>query len=414
MKNNTKKVFVSLIFFMFFGLIIFNFQNFNENKTSVINYEKIISTKNKTLYLDTDAEKEIEENVENQLNGIDFSGLENIINNIDNRKGVFANNSFLDLVKKFINAENSNLSSDFFSYIMGIIFDDIISFLPFFAIIVVIAVIYSMIGQFSMGKNSSISDLIHIVCFSSIAVIVLKIISSEVIEVTKTLSSIENQMEIIFPIILTLMSAIGSVVTATTFQPMLAVLSVGITKVFTVVLIPIFIFSIIFGIVGNLSKTVRMEKFSKFFSSLFNWIVGIIFTVFMAFLTLHGLTVSTVDTISLRTTKFAIKSYLPLGSYLSDGMGLIVASSILIKNSIGATGLVLLLVTIFAPILRLAILMLLLKLVSSIIETLCNDQISNFLYSVSKSLNMLNICLIAVGFMYLISVSILMCCSNVF
>ncbi len=402
-----RKNFILIIFCLLLSFVIL--YNFNS-----LNYKINSNLVSKQVYLNSSVEEDLKENIENQLGDIDFSGLENIVNKLENSaNSLFAGNSFINIVKKFINGENSNLYSNFFTYALSVIFNDVLSFVPYFAIIVVIAIVYSLIGQFSSGNNKSIESLIHIVCFSSIAVIVLKMVSTAILDVSSTITMVEGQMEIIFPIILTLISAIGSVVTASTFQPILAVLTVGITKIFTMVLVPIFIFSIIFGVVGNLSKTVRMEKFSKFFSSLFNWIVGIIFTIFISFLTIQGLTVSTIDTISFKTAKFAIKSYLPLGSYLSDGIGLIIASSVLIKNSVGATGLVLLFATIFAPIIKIAVLMLLLKLVSSIIETLCNEQISNFLYSVSKSLNMLNICLIAIGFMYLVSVSILMCCSNI-
>ncbi len=170
-----------------------------------------------------------------------------------------------------------------------------------------------------------------------------------------------------------------------------------------------------FSIVGNISKNVKMEKFSKFFQSLFVWIIGIVFTIFIAFLTIQGLTVSNIDSISLKTAKYAIKSYVPiLGSYLSDGVGLILASSVLIKNAIGATGLIVLIATVFLPIIKIIIIMLLLKLTSSIIESVCDNKISNFLFSVSKSLNMIIVSLLAVGFMFLISLSILMCCSNIF
>lgn len=405
-RKKCNKILIFFIIFFITTTILYIFASQNKIKISAF--------KTKQLYLDSSVEEELEENINNQLSGIDFSGLENILNNLDkSSNGLFSGSSFLNMVKRFINGENSNLYSNFFTYALSVIFNDVLNFVPLIAVIVVIAIIYSLISQFSTGNNKSIENLIHIVCFSSIAVIVLKMVASTILEVSSTITLIENQMEIIFPIILTLISAIGSVVTASTFQPILAVLTVGITKLFTMVLVPIFIFSIIFGVVGNISKTVRMEKFSKFFSSLFNWLVGIIFTIFISFLTIQGLTVSTIDTISFKTAKFAIKSYLPLGSYLSDGIGLIIASSVLIKNAIGATGLVLLFATIFAPIMKIVVLMLLLKLVSSIIETLCNEQISNFLFSVSKSLNMLNICLIAIGFMYLVSVSILMCCSNI-
>ena len=94
-------------------------------------------------------------------------------------------------------------------------------------------------------------------------------------------------------------------------------------------------------------------------------------------------------------------------------LSLILASSILIKNAIGATGLILIFVTIFIPIIKIIVLMLLLKLVSAILESISDEKISNFLFGISKSLNMLNVCLLAIGFMFLISISLLMSCSNI-
>ncbi|MBQ9792611.1 MAG: stage III sporulation protein AE [Clostridia bacterium] len=364
-----------------------------------------------------EVEEELDENINNQLNDIDFSKLESLVNNLDDStKQLFSNNSFLALVKKFINGDNNDLYSNFLTFAINIIFENVINIIPYFAIIIIVSVLYSLIGQFSGNNNNkSTSNIIHIVCFSSVVVIVLKLITSIMTESSSIITVLEGQMEAIFPIVLTLINAIGGVVASATFQPILATLSVVITKVFTIVLIPIFVFSIVFNIVGNISKNVKMEKFSKFFQSLFVWIIGIVFTIFVAFLTIQGLTVTGIDSISLKTAKYAIKSYVPiLGSYLSDGVSLILASSMLIKNAIGATGLIVLVSTIFLPIIKIIIIMLLLKLTSSIIETLGDEKISNFLFSAAKSLNMLIVSLLAVGFMYLISLSILMCCSNIF
>ena len=140
-----------------------------------------------------------------------------------------------------------------------------------------------------------------------------------------------------------------------------------------------------------------------------------IFTIFIAFLTMQGLTVSSIDSISLKTAKFAIKSYIPiLGSYLSDGVSVILAGSVLIKNAVGVSGLLLLFSVVFSPLIKIIIVLLLLKLTSAILEPLGDSKVSNFLFSISKSLNMLVVCLLATSFMYLISVSLLMSCSNVF
>lgn len=377
--------------------------------------ETIFYAPDEVLLSPDDAYEELDENINKQLSDIDFSSLDDILNSLPNTvRSIFNGEGFLKLVKKFISAEDSDLYNNFLPYFLSIIFDNVLGFVPYFAVIIVLAVICSLVGQVSGDKNKSLSTLLHIILFSTISIIVLKLVIELLFSVKNATSLIESQMEIIFPILLTLITAIGNTVTATTFEPLLAILSNGISKLFVTILIPIFIFSIVFGVIGNLSKNVKLDKFSKFFSSLFNWMVGIVFTVFIAFLTLHGLTVSTIDSISFRTAKFAIKNYIPLlGSYLSDGMSVILASSVLIKNAIGVSGLVLLFATIFSPIIKIVVVMLLLKLTCAILEPLCEGSLVNFMYSVSKSLNMLVISLLAIGFMYLISVSLLMSFSNI-
>lgn len=374
----------------------------------------------KKLYLsqaeNEDIEKELTENIENQLDEIDFSQLDSIVNSFNNnQKQIFGGSSFLEVVKNFLYGNSTSQSTNFLSYMLKIILNDLINILPYFALIVAIAIIYSLVGHFSLDKGKSVASIVHIACFCAIALIVLNLVIGVMQDASRVIFSISSQMEVVFPVLLTLISSIGGAVTASTFQPVLATLTTVITKIFTNLLFPVFIFCIVFNIVGNISNNVKLEKFSKFCSSFFNWTIGIIFTIFIAFLTINGLTVSSIDGISIKTAKYAIKSHIPiLGSYLSDGVSLIITSSNLIKNAVGVTGLVLLTSTILSPIFNLVLLMLLFKLVSAIIEPFCDQKISNFLYSVSKTLNMLNICLIAIGFMYLISVSILMLCSNLF
>lgn len=362
-------------------------------------------------------QEEIDESIDDQLEDIDFSGLNDILGGLgEDEQGLVGSSSFAHIVKKFINAENADLYDSFLPYALNTLFGNITSYLPYFAIIISLSLLSSLVLQVSSSdKNKSVNTLISTIAFSATALVVIKLIFDLLITTSDVVSLIETQMELIFPIILTLITAIGNVMTASTFQPLLAILSTSITKIFTSILIPIFIFSIVFGVVGNLSNNVRLEKFSKFFSSLFNYMVGIIFTIFIAFLTMQGLTVSSIDSISLKTAKFAIKSYIPiLGSYLSDGVSVILAGSVLIKNAVGVSGLLLLFSVVFSPLIKIIIVLLLLKLTSAILEPLGDSKVSNFLFSISKSLNMLVVCLLATSFMYLISVSLLMSCSNVF
>ena len=164
-----------------------------------------------------------------------------------------------------------------------------------------------------------------------------------------------------------------------------------------------------------MSKNVKLTKLTEFFKTATNTILVVTFTLFTAFLSSQGLTAGSFDSISIRAAKFATKSYIPvLGGYLSDGFDLIMASSVLIKNSVGVAGLVLLVCTIFSPILQILGLSFGLKFVAAITEPVTDEKITTFLSSVAKHLNMLVVAILAVAFMYFICVMLLIFTSNAF
>ena len=361
-------------------------------------------------------EQELDENIDDQLNNIDFEELDNIFNNLDEEaKGLFNSTSFYDKVMAVLNGELSTDSSSFFQYIFNLFFDNLLKFVPLLALIVVVSILCSFVGQLSpTGKTSSINKVVYFACFGIIIVLLSTTLKDVITNSSNTILSIQKQMEVIFPILLVMLTSVGGVSTSATIQPMVGILSSGVIYLFNAFVLPIFVFSVIFTIVGNLSNEVKLDKFNKFFSSLFKWVIGGIFTIFLAIIAIKGLTASSVDGISIKTAKFALKTYIPiLGGYLSDGFNLILASSMLIKNAVGGVGLLLFLLTIIAPIVNLVVLSLGLKLVAAIVEPISDNKIPNFIYSVANLLTMLIVCLIAVVFMYLIVVGLFMLSGNI-
>ena len=61
---------------------------------------------------------------------------------------------------------------------------------------------------------------------------------------------------------------------------------------------------------------------------------------------------------------------------------------------------------------KIIVFILILKLAAAILEPLTDARISDFLYSISKSLTMLIVMILGVAFMYLITVGLIMCTAN--
>ncbi len=359
----------------------------------------------------------IEDSIGSQLGDLDFSELEDALNSLTGEgKEIFGNDSFLDKIKQIISGEFTENGNSIWTSILNLFFEDVLSFLPILSLVIAIAVTFSLVNASRpSSKNKSIGDVIHFVCFGAIIVVLVGYSVNMLTLTSDTLQNIKAQMDVAFPILLTVLTAIGGVTSVSVYQPAVAVLSGTIINIFTNILMPIFIFKLVFSIVGNLSNNVKLDKFASFFSSLFKWIVGGVFTVFSAFLAIQGITAGSVDGISFRTAKYAIKNSIPLvGSYLSDGLNLIVASSVLIKNAVGAAGLVLLFATIIVPVLNLVVFMLSLKLVAAVLEPITDSRISNFISMLAKSISLLIVLILGCAFMYLLMTGMIMLSANFF
>lgn len=362
-------------------------------------------------------EQELSDNVNSQLNGLDLEDFEKLIQDLTADSGkIFGSASFIEKLKSIVSGKFSENQESIWTAISSLLFENLLSFIPLLSIVVAIAVTYSLVSASRpKSKKKSIGDIVHFVCYGAILVLLTTTVIQMLQMTTQTLQSIKMQMEIAFPVLLTMLTAIGGVVSVGVYQPAVAVLSGTVMNIFTAILMPLFIFNLVFSILSNLTTGRKFDKFAGFFSSAFKWIIGSAFTIFSGFLAIQGITAGTYDGISIRTAKFAIKNSVPiLGGYLSDGFNLIMASSVLIKNAVGAAGLLLLFATILSPVIKLVVFMFALKLVAAVLEPLTDSRISNFIHMLAKSIMLLIVIILGVAFMYLLLTGLIMCTANYF
>ena len=364
-----------------------------------------------------DIKEELSEQVNSQLTDFNFSELDKILQNFGvNSQSIFGEESFTDKLSSIISGKYTTESTSIIQAIINIVFEEILDIVPLLCSIITIVILCSFVAQIRSSVNGkSINDIVHFVCYAIVIIIISKVVVDCLNLAEQTIVNMQTQMQVIFPILLTLMTAVGNAVSASVYQPALALLATAISSIFTKIIMPFFIICFIFTIISNISNTIKFDKFVSFINSLIKSIITFTFTIFFAFLSIQGISAAGYDGISIRTAKFTLKNYIPLlGGYLSDGFDLILASSMLIKNAIGTTGLLLIISTIISPVLKLTILVLGFKLVAAILEPISDKRISSFIFSISKLLVLPIICIIGVSFMYILSVGLIICTGNIY
>ena len=360
-------------------------------------------------------EEELEKETDKLLDNIDFTEIENIVLNID-KEGLFFNGiGFKEYVSLVIKNKEKIDIETIFSLIFKNLKSRFTSLFSPLILVLVVVLICNLFNVIKSGKISGVSEVVYFVCFSIVVIIISSIVKDLITDSKTCVLSLKKQMDSVLPILLTLIMGMGGVVSAKAFSPLVVILSNIVSAIFINILFPLFTLSLVLSIVGNLSESNKLTKLNGFVKSLFKWIIGVVFAVFMGFLTIKGLTAGASDGLSIKATKYAIKNYIPmLGGYINEGFELVKAGSMLVKNATGFVGVILLFFSIITPIISIAIIELGMKLLAGVIEAVGDKKASNLIYMISGSLKLLVVILVGVALMYFITLYILLCSASNF
>lgn len=353
---------------------------------------------------------DLSETIEEQLGMIDFSDLDEYFNDLTER------NDFFTTVYNLLNGNYELNFNSIFDYVISIFFSNLSEVAPTFISIFAIAV---FCGLANNVKSSFFSDEIAGVVFFVCFLAILLLFSAQfVVMYNDTGNMIENigrLNEILSPILLTLMVASGGSASASIYKPVVALLSGGIIHIVLYLVLPLAMLNMVFSIMSGFSESVKLKKFADFFSSVIKWVIGLSVTVFGIFLSVQGIAAAGFDGISIKAAKYAISNSVPIiGGFLKDGFDLVVAGSVLIKNSVGVAAVVSLFYAIVSPVLQIAIFSLMLKLTSALIEPVSDGRISELCSTISKSITYLSVCLLFVAFMFFITILLMIFSANAF
>ena len=344
----------------------------------------------------------LESETNNQLSSLDFDELDAQLNQLGEEDfSLFGGLSFKEVVAKIIDGEFVADFGTIFFAIKNSIVSGIKHVFSILLVCVVLCLMFSIYKEMLSSNKLSFTNIIKLVFFLIVAFIILSVSTSVIKRAFAAVSNMQTQMNIIFPILLSLMAASGGAVSVKCYSPALGFMSQIVSNVFVYFLMPIFVFTLALNIAESVTDSRSFSGLKTFLTSLFKWTIGIVCTTFLSVLTIDGVVSGAADGISLKATKYAIKNYVPyLGGYVSDGFALFKASSVILKNAIGFASIILLLITTLSPVLSIAVLTICINLISAIASPIGGGEVSNLMQKFASSFKMLLAIVIGVALMY--------------
>ena len=361
-----------------------------------------------TVYAD---EGMLTDAVENTINILDTSSLDSFLDDITSKYSM----SNIDFKKELFNLLSGNTDyniTNIFTFVFDMITSRVSYLLPSILILFVIGVIGSLLT--SISQNNENNNIIGVI--ATISAILVTIVSfREILSVTYDIvTTISDFVSIIFPIMLALVVSTAGVGTHMALVSITTVVSSVMHFVFQNILYPIIIFIYVITICNSISNFIKLDKLSLFMSSVFKFAIGVTFTIFFGYLGLQSLTILRFDTISIKATKFAISSYVPLiGSFLSQGFDYVMMGSVLIKNGIGVIGIIFIVVLVFIQVINIYLLKLGYGFVAGVLEVVGDSAVSKYLDQYSKLILLPIVLILAVSFFYIILLVVFVSTANI-
>ena len=292
--------------------------------------------------------------------------------------------------------------------------EEISSSLKILISILVIIVIHGILKSITDNlENNSISQIIYFVQYILIVTLIMSNFTDIIKIVRETANDLVGFINVLIPLLLTLMTYTGSIATSTLLQPIILFIANFIGNLIVDILIPIVLIIVVFSIISKISERVQIDRLSKFLKSGVVWFLGLVLTIFVGVVSLEGTLSSSVDGITAKTAKAAVSSVIPVvGKVLGDVVDSVLGCGVILKNAVGIVGVIVILGICVAPIIKIATLSIIYSLAAAIIQPVADSKIVKLLDEMGGVFKLLLGILCALSVLLIIGITMVVKISN--
>jgi stage III sporulation protein AE len=216
------------------------------------------------------------------------------------------------------------------------------------------------------------------------------------------------------PMMLTLLVSMGNIGSVALFHPLIVFMihTIG-TFIYTIVF-PLLFLSAILSIVSCLSEKYKVNQLASLLRKISVSVLGGLLAIFLGVISIQGATASIADGVTLRTAKYITGNFIPvIGRTISEAADTVMGASLLVKNTIGLAGVLILLFICAFPALKILSLAFIYNFTAAVMQPLGNSPIIESLSTIGRTLIYIFAALATVGLMFFLAITIIVASGNV-
>ncbi len=264
------------------------------------------------------------------------------------------------------------------------------------------AMLWSVLRRLT-GRSS---DTGKVVCQLTVCVFLTQDLTEHITLATDSVTHIADGMQGLFPLLLTMMAAVGGSSGSALMQPAIVASASTMTALIREVTIPLATAAAILTMLCHLGAEIRLQRLATFVHSCATWTLGICFTVFIGVLTTRAVTAAALDGVTLRTAKYALSSLIPVvGGLFADTVDTLVGSGMLVQGALGVTGLMLISAYALTPLCQTLVSAMLYRLASALMQPVSDGPLSGCIHDFGRVLMLLFVIQLCAAAMFLMLIA---------
>nr|WP_225445536.1 stage III sporulation protein AE [Paenibacillus arenosi] len=281
---------------------------------------------------------------------------------------------------------------------------------------IVILAVFSMVLETlqTAFERNTVSKIAYSISYMVIIILAINSFNVAISYAKDAISGMIHFMMAMVPVLFTLLASLGNVITVSVLHPLIVFMIHLVGTIIYTVVFPMLFFSAVLHIVSSLTDKYKVTQLANLLRNISVGLLGILLTVFLGVISVQGVTSSVTDGVAIRTAKYITGNFVPVvGRVFSDATDTVITASLLVKNAVGLTGVIILLFLCAFPALKILTLALIYNVSAAIMQPLGNSPVVGCLQTVGKSMIYVFAALAAVGLMFFLAITILLTAGNV-
>lgn len=352
--------------------------------------------------------------VEKQLESLGTSEIEQFWRMVQEEYEGFLPENQPRTIKDFFDVEGSIFSVGIIKGFFKYLFHELLLNGKLLGTIVILTIFSALLEQMqSAFERNSVSKVAYAVTYLVILILAMNSFSSAMGYAKEAIASMVHFMMALIPLVLALMASVGNFTSVSLFHPLIVFLVNSSGILIYSIVFPLLFFASLLGIVSTFSDQYKVTKLATLLRNISIGFLGVFFTIFLGVVSVQGAATAVVDGVTIKAAKFVTGNFIPVvGKMFTDAADTVVGASLLVKNTIGLAGVLIIILLCAFPAIKILTIALIFNLSSALLQPIGHSSVIECLSIIGKNLLYVFAALATVSLMFFLGITIIIAAGN--